>query len=179
MRGMKPAGVMAPLVVKRMMRSPIPADKRSASSRPSTMPYDPGTSELSEPSTTNSPMPDAASSAAGSIPRNCTPAILSVPTAMPCPSTNGAVARTSELPRAMSSSPRQSSRRPSMPLIDACDTTLKIRFRTSYSKPLITDETIIKTATAKAMPITEIREINDTNRFLFCERRYRSAMDNS
>ena len=50
------------------------------------------------------------------------------------------------------------------PTIDASDTMPRIRLCNSLSKPFMTDNTTINTATASAMPIIETAEMNEIKR---------------
>ncbi len=49
----------------------------------------------------------------------------------------------------------------------------------SLSKPFMTDNTTINTATASAMPIIETAEMNEIKLWLLRVRRYRTAIDSS
>ena len=63
-------------------------------------------------------------------------------------------------------------------VIVACEERLRIRVRSSRSKPFMTESTTISTATPMATPTIEISEMNDRKR-LPIERRYRRPMRSS
>src|SRR4029453_4990945 len=66
-----------------------------------------------------------------------------------------------------------------MPISIACDVTLRMRVRSSRSKPFITDSTTTSVATPSVSPITEISATNETNPRRCVERRCRVPMSNS
>ncbi len=64
-------------------------------------------------------------------------------------------------------------------LIVAWDVRLRMRVRSSRSKPFITDSTTISTATPIATPAMEMAEMKEMKRLLRFDRRYRRPMNSS
>ena len=76
-----------------------------------------------------------------------------------CACTNGAVLTTRGCCATSFCTPCQSSSRLSSARICRCDTTPRIRVRTSFWKPFITESTTISAHTPTAMPIMETAEL--------------------
>jgi len=80
---------------------------------------------------------------------------------MPCSCTYGAAAITPGCFAACSATCGQSLISPEAPLIWMCETTARMRPRSSVWKPFITDSTTISAATPSAMPSMEIIEMKE------------------
>jgi len=73
----------------------------------------------------------------------------------------------------------QSPSRLSNPVICTCEATPRMRARTSFWNPFITDSTTISAATPSAMPSIEVSEMNEMKWFLRSARVKRSPTNNS
>ena len=80
---------------------------------------------------------------------------------IPCASTNGATATTSGWASASETSDSQASSGLSNPEIVACDATPRMRSRSSRSKPFMTEITVIRAVAPSAMPIIDVRLMNE------------------
>ena len=101
------------------------------------------------------------------MPRSATAAdtpSLRSPISSASPSTYGATASTAGFASARSRSAGQSCRPAPNVVTVACEVMLRMRSRSSRSKPFMTDSTTISTATPIATPTIDISEMNDRKR---------------
>ena len=61
----------------------------------------------------------------------------------------------------------------------ACEVTVRMRLRSSRSKPFMTDSTTMRVATPSARPHTDISATNETKPRRCVERRYRVPISHS
>ncbi len=80
---------------------------------------------------------------------------------MPCPFRNGAAAVTCGFADASRATSCQSASRLFWPLICTCATTPRMRARTSFWNPFITDSTTMSAHTPTAMPSMDATEMNE------------------
>ena len=161
MRGSTPAGVIRAWGATRVTRVPTSAPSLRARSRPISTLNRPGARLSSSPSTRYRPISDTAGSREGETPRISTPRTCPAWVSIPCDSTNGATPTTSGWASAVPASDSQSSSARSNPEIVACEATPSIRSRSSRSKPFITEITVIRAVTPRAIPIVEVRLMNE------------------
>ena len=160
-RGNTPAGVIRAWGATSVSAVPIVAPSRSARSRPISMLNFPGTRLCSVPSTRNCPTSDTAGSRAGRTPRIRTPRTCPAWVNIPCDSTNGAAPTTSGCASATPASDSQSSSARSNPAMVACEAKPRIRSRSSRSKPFMTESTVIRAVAPSAIPIIDVRLMNE------------------
>ncbi len=104
-------------------------------------------------------------SSSGSTPVTIAPLLLlPLASSSACSSMNGAAASTDGLSRTRAAVSCQSPRRRLSALMLACEARLRMRTRTSRSKPFITESTTMRTATPIAMPAIEIVEMKEMKR---------------
>ena len=109
-------------------------------------------------------------SSAGRMPRT-RPAAPRLPAeSIACASTNGAAASTCGCAAASCATARQSARRPPAPSSCTCEATPRMRVRTSFCRPFITDMMTISAHTPSAMPIIDTAELTPTKRLRRCAR---------
>jgi len=165
MRGITPAGVVERSDVTITTRSPMPTPSAFANSVPSTMPYSPGWSAPKEPVTTLSAMAVTLRSSSGNTPVTTAPLVLlPPPISSAWSSMKGAAPSTCGFVRTRAAALCQSCSRKLAAVMLACEVRLRMRSRTSRSKPFITDSTTISTATPIASPAIEIVEMKETKR---------------
>ena len=108
------------------------------------------------------PISETFSSCPGSTPRISVPEISAPTFTSASPSTYGAAPVTCGLRSAMAATPFQSGRPSSArPEIVACEAMPRMRERSSFSKPFMTDSTTISVATPRPMPSIEASEMNE------------------
>jgi hypothetical protein len=76
---------------------------------------------------------------------------------------NGTAASTAGSCMAFARAAGQSAKSPCSPVIVACAVTLRIRLRNSRSKPFMTDNTTMSTATPSMRPSTDMIATNEMN----------------
>ena len=93
------------------------------------------------------------------MPRTSAPRTACPAASIACACTNGAVASTCGCCAASLAIDCQSARRLPIALICTCEATPRMRSRTSFWKPFITESTTISAQTPTAMPIIETAEL--------------------
>jgi hypothetical protein len=101
------------------------------------------------------------------MPRTTMPRMSSPRAISACEATNGAAPITCGLRRASAAVRRQSaSASPPASVTSTCEITESMRSRTSFWNPFITDRTMMRAATPRAMPSIDTPEMNEMKRFL-------------
>ncbi len=93
------------------------------------------------------------------MPRTTLPRTACPAESRACAFTKGAAATTCGSPSAIFAAACQSASRLSAPLICTCEATPRMRARSSFWKPFMTDSTTISAATPSAMPAIEVAEM--------------------
>jgi hypothetical protein len=148
--------------------SPVFTPSLAASSEPSNTWNAPGFRAASAPLVMRSPRAETCRSYIGSAPRTVAafdcPSATS-PMSSASPSTKGAAAATRGLASACCRNACQFGRPAPNAVTVACDVMLRMRSRSSFSKPFITESTTMSTATPMATPTIDMTEMNDRKRF--------------
>ena len=158
-RGITPAGVTMPCGAISATLSPVRTPSARASSDPSTMPNSPGLSASSFPARMCRPSSATCASRSGRIPRTTLPRTAWPAASIACALTNGAYPTTCGSCTASFATARQSASWLFAPLTCTCEATPRIRVRSSFWKPFMTESTTISAATPSAMPAIEMAEM--------------------
>ena len=160
-RGTTPAGVTCPCGVISTSFSPVSTPRDRASSAPSTMPNSPARSASSRPVRMCEPISATLSSIPGITPRTTDPRTFWPKERSPWALTKGAVPITRGCSAALFATAGQSASRLLTPEIWTCEATPRMRVRSSFWNPFITESTTISAATPSAMPAMDISEMKE------------------
>ena len=158
---MTPAGVTVPCGAISVTLSPVNTRSARARSAPRTTPNSPGRRSSRLPLLIVWRKSATRSSWSGRMPRTSAPLTPPSTVNIACDWTKGAAARTSGCCAACAAIAGQSLSSPLMPVIWMCEATPRMRVRSSFWKPFITDSTTISAATPRPMPSIEISEMKE------------------
>ena len=156
-----PAGVAVACGTTKVTLSPTSARRARAKAAPSKMLYPPGLRSCIRPARIRSPTTETLGSSSGNTPSTITPCTMPARVAMPSARMKGADPRTRGSRSITLLTARQSrNARPRSTMV-ACAVTPRIRPRNSFSKPFITEITVMSAVTPTATPSMEMIDMNE------------------
>ena len=176
--GLAPKGLALSRGAITVTLSPIPTLRRDARPTPSTIPYSPGLRSLSSPASILVATSETSASYEGSTPRKKAPVEPFACNQTPS-SVNGAAAITSSPFSTRVTTSAHSVMSLSIASIVAWEIALSILALSSFSKPFMTEITVISVVIPKAMPSMDMSEIKEIKWFCRLARRYLSPINAS